>query len=102
MDVKRIGDPHQHAEERRIVDRFTDLCVSPSDVTKGLDLFVGDAIGVAGQGFDKLQQTALPRGDRRKTQVAVSERLCGLGVFFPLQLQEPSVGAESIVAAIYR
>ena len=100
MDVKGIREAHEEIEERAIVHRFRNLGVAPAGVAQSLDLFVGDAIGVPGQGFDELQQQPVLGREPRGVEVSVAQGRRGLRVLLTLQLQEPGMAAESIVAAV--
>jgi hypothetical protein len=48
MDVEGIGEAHKEVEESAVVDSLGDLGVRPADLTKPLDLLVGDAVRVPG------------------------------------------------------
>ena len=100
MDIEGIGKPHEQIEQRSVVHGLRDLRVGPSYVSKGLDLFVADAVGVPGQCPHEFQEKALCPRDRRAVQIPVAQRLCDLTVLFSLQLQEPRVAAQSIVTSI--
>src|SRR5262249_2764742 len=64
MDIESISDAHQHVEERPVVHRLSDLRLAPAPVAQALHLFVGNAVGMAGQGADKFQQQTFCGGDR--------------------------------------
>jgi hypothetical protein len=100
MDAESIGKAHEQVEKRPIVRGLSDLRVGPSHVAKRLHLFIGNAVGVAGQSADKFQQEPLRRTYRRTVQVTIAQSLCHISVLLSLQLQEPRVGTESVVAAV--
>jgi len=50
-----IGKAHEEFEERPIVNCLRDLGVAPPRLPQSLDLFVRDAISMAGQCFNKFQ-----------------------------------------------
>src|SRR5688572_10142141 len=102
MDVERVGEPDEHREERPDVDRLGDLRLRPAGLPQPLDLFVRDFVRVLGQRLDELQQKTLGRSHRRAIEVAVTQRLCGLAELLALQLQEPCMAAQSIVALVQR
>ena len=102
MDVEGIGEAHEEVEERAVVDGFGDLGVGPPNLTQSLDLLVRDAIGVPGQCFDEFQQHSVPGREVGGVEVTLAQGRRGLRVLLPLQLQEPRMAAESIVAAIER
>jgi hypothetical protein len=100
MDVEGIRETYEEIEERPIVDRFRDLGVAPAGLAQTLHLVVGDAIGVPGQGFDELQQHTVLGQKAGGGEIAVAQRCSGLRVLLSLQLQEPGMAAESIVATV--
>jgi hypothetical protein len=102
MDVEGIGEAHEEIEKRPVVDRFGNLRVPPAGVAQSLDLLVGDAIGVPRQGFDELQQQPVLGRETGGVEVSVAQRGGGLRILLTLQLQEPGMAAESIVATIER
>jgi len=102
MDVKGVSEPYEEIEERPVVDRFSDLGVAPAGLPQSLDLLVGDAIGVSSQRFDEFQQQPVPGREPGGLEVPVAQGRRGLRVLFPLQLQEPRMAAQSIVAAVER
>ena len=102
MDVEGIGKAHKEVEERAVVDRFGDLCVGPPDLPKPLDLLIRDAIRVPGQRFDEFQEQSVFRRQVGGVEVAVAQRRRRFRVLLSLQLQEPGVAAESVMAAVER
>jgi hypothetical protein len=102
MDVEGIGQAHEEVEERAVVDSLGDLGVGPADLTEAFDLLIGDAIGVPGQGLDQFQKESVFGRQARGVEVPVAQGRRGLRVLLTLQLQEPGVAAESIVAAVKR
>ena len=102
MDVKGIREAHEEIEERAIVDRFRDLGVAPSGLAQSLDLLVRDAIGMPRQRFDELQQQPVLRGEPGGVEIAIAQGGGGLRVLLTLQLQEPGMATESIVATVER
>lgn len=98
MDVEGVGEAHEHVEEGGIVDGFGDLRVAPTGVAQCLNLGVGDAVGVAGDGGDEVEQEPLSGGDGGVVEVGVADGLGDGCEVFALQLQEPCVAAESVVA----
>ena len=102
MDIEGIGKAHEEVEERAVIDGFGDLGVGPADLTEPLDLLIGDAIGVPRQGLDEFQKQPMFRRQARGIQVPVAQSRRGLRVLLSLQLQEPGMAAESIVAAVER
>ena len=59
MDIEGIGKAHEEVEQCAVIDGFGDLGVGPADLTEPLDLLIGDAIGVPGQGLDELQKESM-------------------------------------------
>lgn len=102
VDVERIGKPDEQIEKRTDVHSLGDLRITPPGVPQRLHLFVGDPVGVSRQRADKFQEQTLCGRDRRAVQVAVSQRLGDLAELLSLQLQEPRVAAQSIVAVVQR
>ena len=102
MDVEGIRETHEEVEEGAIVDRFRDLGVAPPGIAQSLDLLVGDAIGVPGQGLDELQQQSVLGREPGGVEISVAQGGGGLRVLLTLQLQEPGMAAESIVATVER
>ena len=100
MDVEGIGKAHEEVEERTVVDSLGNLSVGPPDLAEPLDLVVGDAVSVPGQRLDEFQEQPVLRRQVRGVQVPVAQRRRRLRVLFSLQLQEPRMAAESIVAAV--
>jgi hypothetical protein len=102
VDVEGIGKAHEEVEERAVVDRFGDLRVGPPDLAKPLDLRVRDAICVPGQRLDEFQQQPVFRRQPGGVEIAVTQRRRRFRVLLSLQLQEPGVAAESVMAAVER
>ncbi len=102
MDVEGIGKAHEEVEKGAVVDRLGNLSVGPPDLTEPLDLLVGDAVSVPGQRLDEFQEQPVLRRQVRGVQVPVAQRRRRLRVLFSLQLQEPGMAAESVVAAVQR
>jgi len=102
MDVEGVGKAHEEVEERTIVNGFGDLRVRPASLTQPLDLLVGDAIRVAGERFDEFQEKSVLRCEAGGVEVSITKSRGRLRVLFTLQLQEPGMAAESIVAAVQR
>ena len=102
MDVEGIRETHEEVEERPIVDCFRNLGVAPTGLAQSLDLLVRDAIGVPGQGLDELQQQPLLGREPGGLEIALPQGRGGLRVLLTLQLQEPGMAAESIVATVER
>ena len=100
MDVEGIGKAHEEVEKRAVVDSLGNLSVGPPDLTEPLDLLVGDAVGVEGQRLDEFQEQPVLRRQVGGVEVPVAERRRSFRVLFSLQLQEPGMAAESIVAAV--
>jgi len=102
MNVKGIGKTHEKVEERTIVNRFSNLRVIPADVAQCLDLLIGDAIGVSRERFDEFEQQHVLWREAGSIEIPRTERGCGRRVLFALQLQEPGVAAQSIMATVER
>ena len=102
MDVEGIRETHEEVEERPLVDRFRNLGVAPPGLAQSLDLLVRDAIGVPGQGLDELQQQSVLGREPGGVEITIAQGGGGLRVLLTLQLQEPGVAAESIMAAVKR
>ena len=100
MDVEGIGKANEKVEERAIIDGFGDLGVGPPRFAQPLDLLVRDAVGIPGERLDEFEEQALLRRYVGGVKVAVAQGRRGLRVLLTLQLQEPGVAAESIVAAV--
>lgn len=98
VDVEGVGEAHEHVEEGGIVDGFGDLRFAPACVAQRLNLGVGDAVGVAGDGGDEVEQEPLGGGDGGVVEVGVADGPGDGCEVFALQLQEPCVVAESVVA----
>ena len=60
MNVEGVGQADKEVEECSVVNRFGDLRVSPPDVSKGLDLFVADPVGVTREGLDEFEEQTVP------------------------------------------
>ncbi len=102
MDVEGIGKAHEEVEERTVVDSLGNLRVGPPNLTEPADLLVGDAVGVPGQRLDEFQEQPVLGRQVGGVQVPLAQRRRRFRVLFSLQLQEPGVAAESIVAAVKR
>lgn len=102
LDIEGVGKADKEVEQRADVNCLGDLGLGPAGVAQTLDLFVGDSVGVSGEGTGELQQEPLGGRDRRAIEIAVAECLRHWAVLFALQLQEPGVAAQSIMAAIER
>ncbi len=102
MDIEGIGKTHEEVEERAVVNGFGDLRVGPTSLAKPLDLLVGDAIGVPGKRLDELQEQSVFRTQVGGVEVSVAQSRRGFRVLLSLQLQEPGMAAQSIVAAVER
>ena len=102
MDVEGVGEAHEEVEKSPVVDRLGNLGVGPPDLTEPLDLFVGDAVGVPGQRLDELQQQPVLGREPGGVEITLAEGSRGLRVLLTLQLQEPGMAAESIVATVER
>ena len=102
MDVEGVGEADEQIEERPIVDRFSDLSIAPTGAAQSLDLLVGDAIRVSSQRLDEFQEQPVPGREAGAIEIAVAQRGRGLRILLALQLQEPRVAAESIVATVER
>jgi hypothetical protein len=102
MDVEGIGEAHEKIEKRSIIDGLRDLGVAPPSVAQSLDLLVRDPIGVPGQRFDEFQQQAMLGREAGGVEIPVAQGRGGPRVLLTLQLQEPCMAAESIVAAVER
>jgi len=100
VDVEGIGKAHEEVEKRAVVDGFGNLRVGPPNLAQPLDLLVGDAISVPGQRLDEFQEQPVLRRQIGGVEVAVAQRRRGSRVLLSLQLQEPGMAAESIVAAV--
>jgi hypothetical protein len=101
-DVEGIREAHEEVEERTVVDCLRDLRIRPSNIAQDLNLFIGDAVGMACQRADKFQQQPLCPGDRGAVQVAIPKGLGGVRVLLALQLQEPCMATQSIMTGIER
>ena len=102
MDVEGIGKADEEVEERAVVDGFGNLGVGPPGLTEPLDLLVGDAVRVPGQRLDEFQQQSVLGRQVGGVEVSVAQSRRNLGVLLTLQLQEPGMATESIVATIQR
>jgi hypothetical protein len=102
MNVEGIGKAHEEVEERAVIDGFGDLGVGPPGLTEPLDLLVGDPVGVPGQRLDEFQEQSVLRRQVGAVEVPVAQSRRRLRVLLTLQLQEPGMTAESIVAAVER
>ena len=100
MDVEGVGKAHEKVEERAIIDGFGDLGVGPPRLAQSLDLLVRDAVGMAGERLDEFEEQALLRRHLGGVEVTIAQRGRGLRVLLTLQLQEPRMAAQSIVAAV--
>src|SRR5216683_1816677 len=102
MDVEGVGKAHEEVEERAVVNGFGDLGVGPADLAKPLDLLIRDAIGVPGERLDEFQQQSVFRRQVGGAEVPVAQSRRRFRVLLSLQLQEPGMAAESVVAAVER
>lgn len=100
MDVEGIGKANEKVEERAIIDGLGDLGVAPPRFAQPLDLLVRDAVGMPGERLDEFEEQALLRRYVGGVKVAVAQGRRGLRVLLTLQLQEPGMATESIVAAV--
>ena len=100
MDVEGIGKADEKVEERSVVNGFRNLRVGPSDLTQALDLLVRNAVGMPRQRFDEFEEQSVFGYEACCVQVPVARCGCGFRVLLTLQLQEPRMAAESIVAAV--
>src|ERR1700694_2608710 len=102
MDVEGIGEADEEVKERAVVDGLGDMRVGPAGLPKTLDLLVGYAICVPGQRLDEFQKQSVFRRQVGSVEVSVAECRRRFRVLLSLQLQEPGMAAESIVAAVER
>ncbi len=102
MDIEGIGEADEQVEERAVVNGFRDLGIGPAHVTQALDLLVRDAVGIPGQRLNEFQQQPVLGREVGCREVAFTERGGNLRVLLTLQLQEPCMTAQSIVAAVER
>ncbi len=102
MDIERIGEAHEHVEQRTVIDGLRDLRIAPPDIAQALHVIVRNAISVTSQCTNELEQEPLRRGDDCLVEVAIPQRLSRAAELLSLQLQEPRMGAQSIVAAADR
>ena len=100
MDVESVGKTNEEVEERAVVDGFGDLRVRPPGLAQALDLLVGDAIRVVGQRFDEFQEQSVLRWEAGGLEVSITQSRGCPRILFTLQLQEPGMAAQSIVAAV--
>ena len=102
MDVEGIGKAHEEVEQGAVVDGFGDLGVVPPGLTEAFDLPIADAMSMARQGLYEFQQQSMFRRKGGGLQVTIAQGRRGSRVLLSLQLQEPGMAAESIVAAVER
>jgi hypothetical protein len=102
MDVEGIGKTHKEVEERPIVNGLRDLGVGPPDLTQLLDLLVRNPVGMPCERLNKLKKQPVLGRKLGRIEVTVAQGGGGLRILFTLQLQEPRMAAESIVAAVQR
>ena len=100
MDIEGIGKAYEKVEERAVIGGFGDLGIGPAGLAQPLDLLVRDAVRVPGQRLDELEEQAVLARQVRRVEVPVAQRPRHFRVLFALQLQEPGMVAESIVAAV--
>jgi hypothetical protein len=101
MDVEGIRETNEEAEHCGDVHRLGDLLVGPPNTSKVFDLIIGDPICVPRDGVDELQEKLVAFLDLQIVQVPASKGRCEFPIFLALQLQEPSVTRESIVATVH-
>jgi len=102
MDVEGIGKAHEEVEERAVVNGFGDLGVGPAGLAKPLDLIVGNAIRVPRERLDEFQEQSMFRRQVGGVEIPVAQSRRRFRVLLSLQLQEPGMAAESVVAAVER
>ena len=102
MDVEGVGEPHEEIEKGPVIDCLRDLGVAPPSLAQSLDLLVRDPVGVPRQRFDEFQEQPVLRRKAGGVEIPIAQSRSGLGVLLTLQLQEPCMAAESIVATVKR
>lgn len=100
MDVEGIGKTNEQIEERCVVNRFGNLGIGPSCLPQPLHLFIGDSVRVPGERPDELEQQPVFRRQAGGIEIAITNGGGSRRILLTLQLQEPRVAAQSIVAAV--
>lgn len=100
MDVKGVGKTHEQIEERSVVNRFGNLRIGPACLAQPLHLFIGDSVRVPGERPHELEQQPVSWGQAGGIEIAIANRGGSRRILLTLQLQEPRVAAQSIVAPV--
>ena len=102
MDIEGVRQSHEEVEQGPVVDGLGDLSVGPADIAQALDLFVGNPINgrvrVSTNSNSRRSSGLIGARSRSPSR----SRRSGLAVLGSLQLQEPRMGAESLVASVQR
>ena len=99
MDVEGIRQANEQVEQCSIVDRFGHLLISPSGTSQLLHLTIGNSVGVPGKCAHKVEQEPFRGRDWNVIEWnPLANRVCNRRVLFALQLQEPRMATESVMA----
>lgn len=72
MNVEGVREAYEEIEECSVIDRLGNLGVGPSSLPQGSHLFVGDLVGVSGQGLDEFEEQPVFRRQPSYVEVATS------------------------------